>query len=74
MGSASITLPTTFMESVALRGELADMVSLTSHPVLGIPCLCLRELELQTGYHAHFVFVQVLGIWIPPVLTFAQML
>lgn len=65
MGSASITLPTALMESVALRGELADMVR--------IPCLCLRELELETGYHVHFLFVQVLGIW-TPVLTFAQTL
>lgn len=46
MGSASITFPTAFMESVALRGELADMASPTSHLALGIPCLCLRELEL----------------------------
>lgn len=73
MGSASITFPTAFMESVALRGELADMASPTSHLALGIPCLCLWELELYTGYHVHFVFVQVLGIW-TPVLTFAQML
>lgn len=46
MGSASITLPTAFMESVALRGELADMASLTGHLVLGISYLCLRGLEL----------------------------
>lgn len=48
--------------------ELAELASLPSQVVPGIPCLSLQKMRLQVNQHTHKAFLWVLGIWTPILL------